>query len=533
MRSSANSAPLDPRRRLLILEREARRRGIATDASAIDAHAEERVRCAGDVVYWLTRYGRTYDPRLLPADPVIPFVPFPKQAEFLHWLQDREANQEDGLAEKSRDVGFTWCCAAYALHGWLFRPGFSAGFGSRKLELVDRIGDPSTIFEKIRILLRHLPGWQLPAGYKQTEHDNFARLVNPETGATITGEGGDNIGRGGRATIYFVDEAAHLEHPERIEASLSATSRCRIWVSTPNGPGNPFAAKRFSGRIPVFTFHWRDDPRKDEGWYAREKVRLGDPVIVAQELDIDYTASVEGIVIPAAWVRAAVGLDLPESAVTVAGLDIAEEGRDRSVLIARRGPVVLPPEDWGQANTTETAHKAADTCERLGATVLYYDCVGVGAGVRGTYASSERKLSFQPVAINGGASPTETLWPDGKTSKERFLNLRAELWWLLRARFEKAYEFRERGLQHPPEEMISLPDDSRLIADLSLPLYQRTESGKIQIESKDKMKRRGVKSPDFADALAYAFAPEERVSWWQDKTLAERIANLTAKRRTS
>ncbi|HEU4754371.1 MAG TPA: hypothetical protein VFU47_14785, partial [Armatimonadota bacterium] len=125
----------------------------------------------------------------------------------------------------------------------------------------------------------------------------------------------------------------------------------------------------------------------------------------------------------------------------------------------------------------------------------------------GTFASSERKLSFVPNAINGGAAPSETRWPDGKTSKERFLNLRAELWWLLRARFERAYECRELGVMHPPEDMISIPDLPALIADLSLPLYQRTETGKIKLESKAEMRKRGVKSPDYGDSLAYTMAP--------------------------
>lgn|GEM_PF-3269057 len=70
------------------------------------------------------------------------------------------------------------------------------------------------------------------------------------------------------------------------------------------------ARRRFSGKHEVFTFHWRDDPRKSEEWYEQQKAKKN-PVTVAQELDLDYTASIEGICIPAAWVRAAVGLPLP------------------------------------------------------------------------------------------------------------------------------------------------------------------------------------------------------------------------------
>lgn len=471
--------------------------------------------CAADPVHWLEHYGKTYDPRLLPGDPFIPFRPFPRQVDFLRWLQEREAAAADGLAEKSRDMGLTWLCVAYAVHGWLFRPGFAAGFGSRKLELVDRIGDPSSIFEKIRILLRNQPEWLMPAGWSPKEHDNHCRILNPATGATITGEGGDEIGRGGRTTIYFVDEAAFLEKPQRVEASLSQTTQCRIWVSTPNGPGNIFYQKRHGGKVPVFTFHWRDDPRKGATWYAREKARL-DPVTLASEVDIDYTASVEGICIPAKWVRAAVGLPLPEGRTCIAGLDVAEEGRNRSVFIARRGPVIRAGEitDWGQALTTETAWRARDECRRVGATILKYDCIGVGAGVKGTLETSEEPLGFWAAGINVGAAPTDAVWPNGKTSREQFLNLRAELWWRLRARFEKAYQYRlyvngeEGGVERPADEMISIPDHPQLIADLSLPLHFRTDTGKIKIEGKNAMARRGVKSPDFAEALLLTEAPD-------------------------
>jgi phage terminase large subunit len=399
----------------------------------------------------------------------------------------------------------SWLCCAYALHGWLFRPGYQVGFGSRKLEYVDVKGDPKSIFEKIRLLLAHLPTWMLPPGWRPEKHSAYCRLLNPATGATITGEGGDNIGRGGRSAVYFVDEAAYLERPQLVDRALSQNTRVRIDVSTPNGPGNPFAEKRFSGRVPVFTFHWRDDPRKGEGWYAEQKRRF-DPVTVAQEIDIDYTASVEGITIPAAWVRAAVNLDLPAGAETVAGLDVAEDGKNRNVFLARRGPVVLPPVSWSQCNTTETAHRAREEAVKVGAAVVCYDCVGVGAGVRGTFESCEGKLPFRPHAVNVGAAASEAVWPDGKTSRERFLNLRAELWWLLRCRFEKAYEFREKGVPHPPEDMISIPDHPQLIAELSQPLHRRTETGKIKLEGKDEMRRRGVASPDYGDALALSFA---------------------------
>jgi hypothetical protein len=120
------------------------------------------------------------------------------------------------LESVSRDMGASWCTIAYAVWLFLFRPGSSVGFGSRKAQLVDRIGDMDSLFEKIRHCVA-----VLPPIFKPRYDASYMKLRNRDSGATITGESGDEIGRGGRKLIYFVDEAAHLEHPELIEAALS------------------------------------------------------------------------------------------------------------------------------------------------------------------------------------------------------------------------------------------------------------------------------------------------------------------------
>ena len=365
-----------------------------------------------------------------------------------------------------------------------------------------------------------------PKGFSERLHDGLCKILNPENGSAIIGEGGDNIGRGGRTTIYLVDEAAFLARPKKIDAALSQNSRCKIWVSTPNGLGNSFAQKRFSGKFPVFTFRWTDDPRKDQAWYQKQVDTL-DPVVLAQEVDIDYTASVEGICIEAKWVLAAVDLELPEgTAPIVAGLDIAEAGRNKNVMVSRRGPIIKKVVSWSQLNTTQTAWKARDYAEEMQVSTLCYDCIGVGAGVRGTLDSSEKKLSFETFAVQSGASPSDSVWPDGKTSKERFLNLRAELWFKARTRFEKAYEYKILGIKHPPEEMISIPNHPDLITQLSMPLMFRTDTGKTGIESKKDMQKRGVASPDHGDALIFSLATETmpQKSWAEDEALLKWMA---------
>ena len=92
--------------------------------------------------------------------------------------------------EKSRDCGVSWLCVGFTVCMWLFRPGFAAGFGSRKEELVDKKGDPKSLFEKIRPFIRLIPKEFRPEGYKEQEHATYMRQLNPKNGATIVGESG-------------------------------------------------------------------------------------------------------------------------------------------------------------------------------------------------------------------------------------------------------------------------------------------------------------------------------------------------------
>jgi phage terminase large subunit len=245
-------------------------------------------------------WGVTYDPRNaeigLPA--VVPFTLFPKQREFIDWLRERWRGREDGLT-KSRA---TWACPGSASRSACgcgsFTRSRSSASARRKEEYVDQIGDPKSLFWKVREFVDYLPIELRPRGYDRARHAAHMRIMNKENDAVIVGESGDNIGRGNRTSIYFKDESAFYERPDMIEAALSQTSNVKIDVSTPNGNGNAFYRKRHSGKVKVFTFHWRDDPRKDEAWYQKQVDTL-DPVIVAQEIDIDYNASTSDAYIPA------------------------------------------------------------------------------------------------------------------------------------------------------------------------------------------------------------------------------------------
>ena len=425
----------------------------------------------------------TYDPRVNPS--LLPFVLFPKQAEYINWLSARYAAKEDGLVEKSRDMGVTWLCCAFAVWMWIFVRGSSVSFGSRKEDLVDRIGDPDSIFEKIRIILDNLPSEFLPVGFSMKTHASHMKILNPDNGSNIKGEAGDNIGRGGRSSVYFKDESAFYERPERVEAALSMNSDVKIDVSTPNGNGNPFFRKRHGGKVPVFTFHWRDDPRKDDKWYQKQRDLL-DPVILAQEVDIDYNASVGNVLIDADYVRAAmvarasdIYADKPNDAPVVLGVDVARFGDDRTAIACRQGRIVHWVRYYTKLDVTQVAGEVQAVLHNIHVDAVFVDVVGIGAGV---YDILNAKFGFI-YAVNAGAKPD-----DGG----RYSNKRAEMGGRIR-----------EWLKDQP---CVLPNDPELMTDLCSLQYSFNASGQLVLEKKEDAKKRGVKSPDGFDAIGMTLA---------------------------
>jgi hypothetical protein len=501
------------------------------------AQAIQTVICAEDPVHWFDNFAVTYNPKLLgqklPA--FIPFDLWPRQEDLVRWLMDRVYLAEEGLLEKSRDIGWTWVAAGFALNRWLYVPGFRTTFGSRKVDLVDKLGDPDSIFEKIRILIRSLPPWMMPKGFRPEKHDNHCKITNPENDNVIGGEGGDEMGRGGRASAYFIDEAAYLDHADRVAAAVLANADCRIWASSVNGPGDLFARKRHDGTLrpdQIFTFHYTDDPRKDAEWVAKKKRELAStPWMWAKEYDIDYTAAVEGICIPAAWVNAALRLGqiLPnlsrdQFGPAVAGLDIGDTCA-RSVLQPRFGPLLVPPVAWGMPDTTNTAFAALEAAKELGVVALNFDSIGVGKGVQSTLTLNPA-LGVQVTPINVGRPPSwQTVWPDGQSSRMKFANQKAELWWLARERFRCAAEWLSfltgeeisgiEAKEHDVTEVFIFepaPGHAyrETIVQLSQPVRQFNTQGKIILESKQDLAKRGVASPDFAEAVVLSLVPDDR-----------------------
>jgi phage terminase large subunit len=139
----------------------------------------------------------------------MPFILFTRQDELVQFILECIEDNEAGLVEKCRTMGASWVCVAISVWLWLFHPGTSIGWGSQKAENVDEIGNPKSIFWKIRELIKRLPKCFVPQNLSDSDIKQML-CHNPENESTIAGEVGDNIGRGGRTVYSSRDESAHL-----------------------------------------------------------------------------------------------------------------------------------------------------------------------------------------------------------------------------------------------------------------------------------------------------------------------------------
>ncbi len=160
------------------------------------------------------------------------------------------------------------------------------------------------------------------------------------------------------------------------------------------------------------------------------------------------------------------------------GCDVARFGDDQTVILVRRGLKVVHIEKYRGLDTMQVASLLAQAENRWRADIVFVDEGGLGAGV----VDRGRQLGHRWVGVNNATRAV-----NGK----KYSNKRAETWGEMR-------DWLATG---------DIPaDDKELEMDLTGPEYGFNNREQIQLEKKDDMKRRGLSSPDVADALALTFA---------------------------
>lgn len=167
----------------------------------------------------------------------------------------------------------------------------------------------------------------------------------------------------------------------------------------------------------------------------------------------------------------------------VLGVDVARFGEDDSVVYINRGGRVRLLETWSKATAIETANRIHRLAVEHAVSEVRIDAAGLGGPVVDLVVNNADSRYIVISMLGGAASP----------DKMRWLNARS-------ANYDHLKELMSSG-------QVDLdPEDVRLVEEMLMIQYKFTQKGAIQIESKDEMRSRGVKSPDFLDAVVYATA---------------------------
>jgi len=175
------------------------------------------------------------------------------------------------------------------------------------------------------------------------------------------------------------------------------------------------------------------------------------------------------------------------------GVDVARYGDDRTALAKRQANKLLEPIRWWHSTdlmATVGRIKAEydQTHYDMRPWAIFVDVVGLGAGVYDRC----KELGLPVRAVNVG---------EAASSRENCMRLRDELW--------------IKGREWFQERSCSMPQDEALIAELTAPTYTFSSTGKMVVESKADIKKRGMRSPDLADAflLTFAYGDKRKVEY--------------------
>lgn len=308
-----------------------------------------------------------------------------------------------------------------------------------------------------------------------------------------------------RFVLVVLDEACGI--PESLwdaASSLASNENGRILaIGNPDDPQSYFARvcstrdwdwnviKISAFDTPNFTGEDVTDHVREmlvsKRWVEEKKRQWGEtsPVYISKVLG-EFPVDAEDGIIPLSWASRCQHLEIRADGTTELGLDVAAGGSDETVVWARRGKVALRKWTIRESDPLVLADWVMDIIHQTDAKMLKVDSIGVGWGVGGTIDGWHRDGRHECLVVPVNASTAAY-------DAEHFLNLRAEMWW----------EARER-CRNEEWDLGVLEDDD--MADLTAPRFHtRNPRARIQIESKDELRKRLGRSPDSADALNLAF----------------------------
>lgn len=387
---------------------------------------------------------------------------------------------------------------------------------------------------------------------ERTNRGNYFKIIKgqircPSSGGTLKFDG--LFRNQQKLKGYAGFDAAWVEEAENVTAEswkfLIPTLRkdgSEIWVSY--NPDDPLAATHTMFVTNCHYPDYKDDGRRycvvlkvnyTENPRFPEELRMDMELMKENDYDL-YLHVYEGntvsnsdlAVINPKWIGASIDahiklfelgyIDSPNpKGGWIAGFDVADEGKDKNAFVWRHSFLIEGAEEWKDDDPNTAARHVFMNALKMGMDTVTYDNIGVGAGAKGAIREEKKKLDinvkcpqYRGFTANESPLNPEASYMPGKKNEDMFLNLKAQSWWLTRDRFKNTYDALQ-GKPFDKEKLLSISSKignvAKLCAELAQP-RRDLQNGKVIIESKKDMKKRGVVSPNLADAFVMAFAPE-------------------------
>lgn len=427
--------------------------------------------------------------------------------------QRKEKGYVRALLLKGRQQGGSTYIGARFYHRTSTQPGRSAFIVAHEDKAT------TNLFEMVKRYQQHNPL------QPKIKNSNAKELIfaDLDAGYKLATAGSDDVGRSNTAQMLHGSEFAYWQNAAMHLAGIGNTIALAdgtevILESTGNGIGNQFhlmwqTAEAGEGEyVAIFVpWFWQDEYEADppENWelspadveyqeayelnfrqMAFRHAKLteygpGNEWLFDQEYPANpslafRSATANPLISPSLVMAAVNNLYFRERQGSfLIGCDPAGEGDDRTAIVFRQGRTVFRVEYHTKLDTMQIAGKLASYHAQYSPDGIFVDKLGLGAGVYDRLV----ELQIPVIGVGAGAKATDT---------ERYENKRAEMWWLMAKWFE--------------DKPVRLPNDMALVADLSTFQPETSSNGRRQLESKQKLKRRGIRSPDGGDALALTFA---------------------------
>lgn len=327
--------------------------------------------------------------------------------------------------------------------------------------------------------------------------------------------------------LIIVDEASGVMDPimEAILGTLTGIDNRLLLMGNPNRTEGVFfdAFGRDRTRWKTRTVSSRDSKRTSRENIEMLEAKYGkDSDVVRVRVDGEFPKGGLDSFIPLEYAECCHDpVTVLDSNMLHVGVDVARFGDDKTVVTTRQGMRIDPQRKYAKQSTMETVGHVLRICkdwisawtERhpglydaygsslTGRCRVRIDDSGVGGGVtdRLKEVVEEEGLPIEVIPCNNG----------GKAMDAHYENAGTEMWGNIRELMEQNFSAKARG----EDPVLQLPEDDELIKQLANRKYHLTSRGRIALEKKDDMKKRGLGSPDCADSLALCLYNPQTMSY--------------------